>query len=740
MPPRTVPAGQPNPEGIVKRIARMTWGLIALAAVCLPSGAGAQWQNNGIQVTSTFSQVAQAVPDGSGGAILVSYRSDDIYAQHVLASGSTDPAWPVNGTAICTATDMQSFLAAVSDGAGGALITWSDFRSNIGQAPFLYYDIYAQHLLASGVVDPAWPLNGVAICTASGNQTYSRIASDGAGGAYLVWNDGRAADPSHQNYASDVYAQHVLAAGSIDPAWLSNGEPVCAPNGVEAGPMIVADGNGGAIVAWADTRNGNSDVFATRLIATGVDSSWPANGSALCLANADQSPASIVSDGQGGALVVYSDNRSGAPGGYAQHVLASGAPDPTWPVDGTAFVTGSAVTASAVADASGGVLLAWSEIRSGDENIYAHHVQGNGVVDPSWPVNGRQVCGAPGSQEAPAVVPASDGGILVAWQDQRSGTNWDIYANHVQGNGQLDPLWPVNGTAVCNATRDQTNPVAVTDGRGGAVVAWNDDRGLYTFIYANRVTAQGAAQYVTIGTAVSGNGAVLPQGPINAPVGSDQTVTITPDPGWHTLYVQVDNNLYGPIASYTFTHVVGNHQLIAYFSDHYSISAAAGTGGAIDPAGTQTVVAGGSQSFTITPDQAWQIDDVRIDGVSVGAVPSYTFSNIQGDHSIVASFAPELGAPRSVPTRVWLAPPVPNPVHGATHLRLGLPRAAHVVLSLHDLSGRRVATLFQADLPAGEHAIAWNGDAGGKPLAGGVYFCRLEAGRTAMTQRCVVVR
>jgi hypothetical protein len=70
----------------------------------------------------------------------------------------------------------------------------------------------------------------------------------------------------------------------------------------------------------------------------------------------------------------------------------------------------------------------------------------------------------------------------------------------------------------------------------------------------------------------------------------------------------------------------------------YTITASAGTGGTISPSGTVTVTQGGSQTFTITPNTGYSISDVTVDGVSVGAVSSYTFSNVTANHTIVATF------------------------------------------------------------------------------------------------------
>ncbi len=71
----------------------------------------------------------------------------------------------------------------------------------------------------------------------------------------------------------------------------------------------------------------------------------------------------------------------------------------------------------------------------------------------------------------------------------------------------------------------------------------------------------------------------------------------------------------------------------------YTITASAGPNGSISPSGAVAVSGGSNQTFTITPAACYHIDDVLVDGVSVGAVASYTFTNISADHTISASFA-----------------------------------------------------------------------------------------------------
>jgi hypothetical protein len=68
------------------------------------------------------------------------------------------------------------------------------------------------------------------------------------------------------------------------------------------------------------------------------------------------------------------------------------------------------------------------------------------------------------------------------------------------------------------------------------------------------------------------------------------------------------------------------------------ITASAGSNGSISPKGNVTVKYGGSQTFTIKPNSYYQIADVKVDGVSKGAITSYTVKNVTSSHSISASF------------------------------------------------------------------------------------------------------
>ena len=116
---------------------------------------------------------------------------------------------------------------------------------------------------------------------------------------------------------------------------------------------------------------------------------------------------------------------------------------------------------------------------------------------------------------------------------------------------------------------------------------------------------------------------------------------ITPDAHFHIADVVIDGASQGPIASYTFTNVTAEgHTIAATFAiDTNDITALAGPGGTVTPAGVSAVPWGASLTYTITPDPNHHVVDVLVDGISAGAVASHTFTDVQTPHTIAASFA-----------------------------------------------------------------------------------------------------
>ncbi len=99
------------------------------------------------------------------------------------------------------------------------------------------------------------------------------------------------------------------------------------------------------------------------------------------------------------------------------------------------------------------------------------------------------------------------------------------------------------------------------------------------------------------------------------------------------------------------------------------------------------------------------------------------------------------GANIPVPSGMTLETALPNPFNPRTQIRFSLLRPMSVRLTIHDMQGRLVASLFQGHREAGEHSIRWNGtDTRGKHAASGVYLISLSSGAEVQRQKVALVR
>lgn len=483
----------PQVSKVLQRYGTPAALVLALAAAARL--ASADWPSFGrALVAAPGDQIGPAIAsDGAGGAIVAWHDRRqfpfNIDVQHVLASGEVDAAWAANGQALLSASLAQSivpqgkeFPAIAADGAGGAIVAWPDGRSAANGL-----DVYAQHLLASGSVDPSWPVDGTTVCSAPGEQILPLIVADGAGGAFIAWADDRSGTNNR-----DVFAQHVLASGLVDPRWPANGAAVCTALKSQVVVGMVGDGAGGILLAWTDFRSGNpgSDIFAEHVLESGVvDPAWPVDGFGLCTAPGSQFGPQAVSDGAHGAIVTWTDTRDGTNQIFAERVLVTGAIAPGWPVNGRLVSIGGAdeVVPTLVSDGASGAVVAWGGGSGGHHNMRAQHLLATGVLDASWLATGVSLSFA--STEETSQVMASDGGggAIVAWQQGGS----DVFAQHVLASGALDPIYPVNGRAVVAIPGQEREPDIVATGPDGAIVTWIDDRSGNDDIYALQVQAAG---------------------------------------------------------------------------------------------------------------------------------------------------------------------------------------------------------------------------------------------------------
>jgi predicted lipoprotein with Yx(FWY)xxD motif len=331
-----------------------------------------------------------------------------------------------------------------------------------------------------------------AISTATSAQNNPIIVSDGSGGAIITWTDWR------NGGSTDIYAQHINASGTVQ--WTTDGVVICTAAYDQTKPTIVSDGLGGAIITWTDYRSGggSTDIYAQRINASGTVQ-WTADGVVISTAVNEQYDPTITSDGTGGAIITWTDYRNGLSDIYAQRINASGTVQ--WTADGVAIctTTGDQYAPTIVSDGSGGAIITWYDTRSGNYDIYVQRINASGTVQ--WTTNGVAICTASNTQTEPTIVGDGAGGAIITWYDYRSGTNYDIYAQRISASGTVQ--WTANGVAICNLTSTQTTPTIDNDGAGGAIITWSDYRSGTSYdIYTQRINASGVVQWTANGVAI----------------------------------------------------------------------------------------------------------------------------------------------------------------------------------------------------------------------------------------------
>jgi hypothetical protein len=181
------------------------------------------WTDSGVVIGTTYAFEPQAVSDGSGG-VIVAWRDHrtgvgSLYAQRIDAIGSI--AWESLGMRVCPGSARtQESPTLVPDGEGGAIVAWKDYRNWPGGLP-ANTDIYAQRINGQGVL--RWTDKGAPICNNLDGQSYPAAATDGANGAIIAWTDGRnwPEEPLALQSYNDIFASRVSPYGLLLPQWLA---------------------------------------------------------------------------------------------------------------------------------------------------------------------------------------------------------------------------------------------------------------------------------------------------------------------------------------------------------------------------------------------------------------------------------------------------------------------------------------------------------------------------------------
>ncbi|MBI5169859.1 MAG: T9SS type A sorting domain-containing protein [Candidatus Eisenbacteria bacterium] len=700
--------------------------------------------------------VPELLPDGTGGVFLVwigdSAADRNLRMQRVAADGTL--LWGASGKPLCLEPGQQYDYSLVSDGAGGFYCAWTD--NTLGSD-----DIRAQHVGPSGEL--LWPAAGVAVCTHPDPQWQPEIATATDGGLLVTWVDWR--NSSQYAGIGNLYAQRLDRQGQ--PLWTADGVSLQTGHTLRA-EAIYADAENGAYVAWYDYVTGvGTRVRAQRLSATGTPR-WTAGGIPVGTPNGSSLAMQATLDASQSLVVAWRDTAQAHTRVWVQKFDGLGAEQ--WTAGGK-LVHSSVETrniAPLVSDAAG----IWLPLSTGLDGYryLALKVGLDGTPFSNPPVT---VCAAPGERGPYRCVTDGAGGMLLAWLDERSG-GMEVYAQRVDRWGKLGAQPTL--MQVIDAPADQGGYVQATWTK--SPLDTPPSAGVNKYRFWREVPASGAAAFVSRGARLLQAGDDVPGG------GAPALLQLTSASGSSEYWEYVGEMLADGRASYTASiatasdSVPGSNPLTRFmiegrrgdgtqwwYSDPMS-GASADNLAPASPASFFAVWSAGQSKLHWPRSTEADFKEYRIYSgdwpnftpsaanlVAVVSDTGYTHArahpigykivavDIHGNVSPARWTAPSgtTGVDDPLPVALAFAPVSPNPVRGEATLRFALPAGAHVTLAVYDAQGRRVRLLLDVTMPAGEHALRWDGDDdAGRALAAGLYFVRLEAGGRTFVRRCVL--
>ncbi len=213
--------------------------------------------------------------------------------------------------------------------------------------------------------------------------------------------------------------------------------PICTQTGDQITPVMVSDGAGGFIVAWEDHRDGIPKIYAQRIDATGMEL-WTGGGVRVSLDTTIQHSSQIVSDNNGGAIIVW-----------ANDVVSASNPG---------FGPYTAYFSAQRMDGNGNLL--WDD----KGVIVVDHAGGTSISSPSRKISGVALDGTNGAYFL----------VYEYFWGSSNFTHYDIYVGHINNAGTV--LWGGVGNGVSIASNSYPLSLSrgriLSDGQGEAIISW----------------------------------------------------------------------------------------------------------------------------------------------------------------------------------------------------------------------------------------------------------------------------
>ncbi|WP_290660914.1 LamG-like jellyroll fold domain-containing protein [Ignavibacterium sp.] len=310
---------------------------------------------------------------------------------------------PYVNNLVCNEPAIQSNPKITSDGKGGAIIVWIDFRYNSPK-------IFAQRVDRNG--NNKWENNGIQLSGINSEQINPQIIDDGLGGAIIVWQDSR-------NGNQDIYAQRIDSSGN--KLWNSLGVIIFDNNSNQYTPQIIKTKQNKFYIACLDMRFGFQNIFA-QVVDLDGNLIWGEGGKPINHLRSLRNFKAIV-DNNDNLVCVWEDYAFNLDGMIlAQKVDLNG--NRLWEFNQDDLrISSSDLNIKAqfpdiIQLQNGNFSIVWQDNRNGDFDIFGQILLPNGANILTF--EGEYLEGAAGDDVRPILALSKDQYYLIAWINNNS--------------------------------------------------------------------------------------------------------------------------------------------------------------------------------------------------------------------------------------------------------------------------------------------------------------------------------
>jgi hypothetical protein len=353
------------------------------------------WEENGRVVaqalTNSLEYLSQvnphAVSDLEGGAIigwtdvnLGNIYDSNSWATRLYPDGAVnwgDPGLPVQGSDTAVRIhgglrDITGVVGLAPDGEGGVFASYS-------WGPWISWEISRYD--TSGILRSS---SGYFADRGGTMQMLEGGASEGRDSVIVAWRGGTGSGPLYIAKLEDEETNYPESLDTMASLWDSIELSLSDDVGDIFG--LISAGEGGAIIAWADTRNGNADVFAQKINPDG-SLAWTSGGVPIAVQPENQLRPQLVSDGSGGAVIVWDDSRTSPTQVYAQRIDGDG--NLLWASDGIPISSIRGALPKITRSDAGKYIIAWIDNdANGGTPDYLRVQKIDGMGNLYWPAEG----------------------------------------------------------------------------------------------------------------------------------------------------------------------------------------------------------------------------------------------------------------------------------------------------------------------------------------------------------------